>query len=81
MILKLNYSYYLYTLYNKNIDPRSQLKTIDELTIELRELMTNFKKNFYYAHELQKRYYDKITKPKNYTLDDKVLLKSKYIKI
>lgn len=43
--------------------------------------MTIYRKNLQYTQDLQKRHYDKVTKPRNYALDNKILLNNKYIKI
>ena len=66
--------------YEKNIDPRSKSKLADELSAELQKLMTICRQNLHHAQKLQKWAYNKGVKPKNYTLDDKVWLNSKYLK-
>lgn len=45
MLFELNYSNHLKTSYNKNVDPHSQSRLIDELITELIELMTVDRKN------------------------------------
>ena len=67
-------------LYKKEVDSRSKSKSADELSIELRELIIVYWKNFYHAWKLQKRAYDKGVKPWNYTLGNKIWLNNKYIK-
>ena len=67
-------------LYKKDVDSYSKSKSTDKLLIELRELMIVYKENFYYTQELQNQAYNKGVKPKNYALNDKVWLNSKYIK-
>ena len=42
--------------------------------------MTVYRKNLYYALELQKQVHNKSVKPRSYALDDKVWLNSKYLK-
>ena len=43
---ELNCGYHLQTSYKKNVNPRSQLKLVDELAIKLKELMVVCKKYF-----------------------------------
>ena len=47
---------------------------------ELQELMTICRKNLHPTQKLQKQAYNKGIKPKNYVLDEKIWLNSKYIK-
>ena len=77
---ELNCGYYLQTSYKKDVDPRSQLNSVDELAIELRKLMILCKENLQHIQKLQKQYHDIHAKPKSYALGDKVWLNSKYIK-
>ena len=49
---KLNCECYLWVLYEENINPRSKSKLADELSAELRKLMTVCQKNLHYAQEL-----------------------------
>ena len=49
---KLNCGYNLRMLYSKKVDLRSQSKSADKLSVELRELMIVCQKNFYYAQDL-----------------------------
>ena len=42
--------------------------------------MSVYCENLYHTQKLQKQSHNKGTKPKSYPLDDKILLKSKYIK-
>ena len=42
--------------------------------------MIVYRKNLYYTQKLQKRTYDKNVKPKNFIFNNKVWLKTKYIK-
>lgn len=77
---ELNCSFYPQTSYEKDINPCSELKLANKLVIELRNLMTICRKKFQHVQELQKRYYDNHTKPKNYVPSDKVSFNSKYIK-
>ena len=50
-------------LYKKKVDLRSQSKSINELSMELKEPMVVCCENLYYAQELQKRVHDKGVKP------------------
>ena len=77
---KLNFGYHPCVFFKEDTNPRSRLKTADELLAELWKLMTVCRKNLYHAQELQKRAHDKGVKPKSYTSDDKVWLNSQYIK-
>lgn len=77
---ELNCGYYPRISFEKDIDPRSRSKTVDELSAELRELMTVCRKNFLNAQKLQKQAHNKGIKPKSYTPGDKVWLNSKYLK-
>ena len=77
---KLNCGFYPWMLYEEDVDLRSQFKSADELSAELRELMIVCQKNLHYAQEFQKRAHDKGVKLQNYALGKKVWLNSKYIK-
>ena len=46
---KLNYGYYFYISYKKNINFHSKSKSVNKLLIKLQELMIIYKKNLYYA--------------------------------
>ncbi len=48
MSFELNCGYHLYVSYEENVDLYSQLKSTDELAIELRELMIIYRENLYY---------------------------------
>ena len=78
---ELNYGYHPWMSYKKDVDPRSQSKSADKLSTELRELMIVCQKNLHYAQELQKHTHDKGVKPRSYASGKKVWLNSKYIKI
>ena len=77
---KLNCSYYPRVSFEENINSCSQSKSADELSAGLQDLMTVCRKNLYHAQELQKQVYNKDVKSSSYVLDNKVWLKSKYIK-
>ena len=77
---EFNCKYHLRISYKKDIDPRSKSKAADELNKELRNLMAACRKNPQNAQKLQKRAYDKGTKPRSYALGEKVWLNSNYIK-
>ena len=72
MPFELNCGYHLKVSYKEDVDPRSQSKSVDELSAELKELMIVCRENFYHAKELQKRAYNKGVKPQSYALDEKV---------
>ena len=66
--------------YEEDVDPRSQSKSADELSAELRELMIVCRENLHHAQELQKRAHDKGVKPRSYAPGEKIWLNCKYIK-
>ena len=77
---ELNCGYHPRMSYEEDVDPRSQSKSADKLSAELRELMIVCRENLYHAQELQKRAHDKEVKPRSYSPGEKVWLNSKYIK-
>ena len=77
---KSNCGFHPQMLYEEDVDPRSQSKSADKLSAELRELMIVCQENLHYAQELQKQGYNKGVKPRSYAPGDKVWLNSKYIK-
>ena len=77
---ELNYGYHLCVSYEEDVDPYSRSKAADELIKKLRNLMAACRENLQHAQELQKRAYDKRTKPRSYAPSKKVWLNSKYIK-
>lgn len=77
---KLNCSYHPRICYKKNINPRSKSKSGEELSIELRNLMTIYRENLHHTHEFQKQAHDKTVKPRSYAPGHKVWLNKKYIK-
>ena len=66
--------------YEEDVDLRSQSKSADELSVELRELIIVYRENLHYTQELQKRAYNIGVKPRSYSFDEKIWLNSKYIK-
>ena len=50
---ELNYGYHSRMLYEEEVDLRSQSKSADELSKELRELMVVCRENLYRAQQLQ----------------------------
>ena len=72
MPFKLNCTYYSYVSCKKNINPHSRSKVADELTKKLRNLIAACRENLQYAQELQKRAYNKGTKPRSYAFSEKV---------
>ncbi len=79
-LFELNCGYHLRVLFEEDVDPRSKSKSVNELSAELRELMTVCRDNLLHAQELQKRAQDKGIKPRSSAPGDKVWLNSKYIK-
>ena len=79
-LFELNCGYYPQMSYKENVEPRSQSKSADKLSIKLRELMIVCQKNLYHAQELQKQAHNKGVKPRSYAPGKKVWLNSKYIK-
>ena len=77
---ELNCGYHPQMLYKEDVNSRSQSKSADELSAELRELMIVCRENLHHAQELQKRAHDKGVKPRSYASGEKVWLNSKYIK-
>ncbi len=51
---ELNCSFYSQAFYEEDVDSYSQLKSVDKLANELRELMVVYKENLQHAQELQK---------------------------
>ena len=80
MLFELNCGYHPQISYKEEVNPRSQSKSADELSEELRELIVVYRKNLHHAQELQKRAHDKGVKPRSYALGKKVWLNSKFIK-
>ena len=77
---ELNCGYHLWFSYKEDLDPRSKSRTAEELSSELRELMTVCQQNLHHAQELQKQAHDKGVKPRSYAPGDKVWLSSKHLK-
>lgn len=69
---ELNYKYYYQILYKEDINSYSKLKSANNLLIKLRDLMIDYRKNFYYAQKLQKLGHNKNVKPKSYIFSNKV---------
>ena len=80
MSFELNCGYHPRMSYEEEVNPRSQSKSANELSKELRELMVVCRKNLNNAQELQKRAYDKRVKLWSYAPGKKVWLNSKFIK-
>ena len=80
MPFELNCGYHPRVFFKKDTDPCSRSKTADELSAELRKLMTICRENLHHAQELQKQAHDKGVKPRSYAPGNKVWLNSKYIK-
>ena len=77
---ELNCGYHPRMSYEEDVDPRSQSKSADELSAELRELMIVCRENLHHTQELQKQTHDKGVKPRSYAPSEKIWLNSKYIK-
>ena len=77
---ELNCGFHPRMSYEEDVDPRSQSKSADELSAELRELMIVCRENLHHAQELQKWAHNKGLKPWTYAPGEKVWLNSKYIK-
>ena len=77
---ELNCGYHPWMSYEEEVDFRSQSKSADELSEELRELMIVCRENLHHPQELQNRAHDKGVKPQSYALGEKVWLNSKFIK-
>ena len=72
MPFELNYGYYPWMSYEEEVDPRSNLKSADELSAELRELMIVCRENLHHPQELQKQAHNKGVNLRSYAPDDKV---------
>ena len=66
--------------YEEDVNSRSQFKSADKLSTELRELIIVGRENLYNTQELQKQTHNKGVKPRSYVSGKKVWLNSKYIK-
>ena len=77
---EFNCGYHPRMSYEEKVDLRSQSKSADELSEELRELMIICRENLHHAQELQKQAHDKRVKPWSYAPGEKVWLNSKFIK-
>ena len=80
MPFELNCGYHLCISFEQDTDSCSQSKTADELSAELRELMTICRENLHHAQELQNWVHDKSVMPWSYAPGNKICLNSKYIK-
>ena len=77
---ELNCDYHPRILYKEDVDSRSQSKSADELSAELKKLIIVCQENLHHAQKLQKRAHDKGVKPWSYAPSEKIWLNSKYIK-
>ena len=77
---ELHCGYHPRISYEENFDLRSKSRTAEELSSELRDLMTVCQQNLYHAQELQKWAHNKGVKPQSYAPGDKVRLSSKHLK-
>ena len=69
---ELNCRYCSYIFYEKNLNSRSKLRTAEELSSKLSELMIVCQQNLRYAQKLQKQAHNKEVKPQSNTLGNKV---------
>ena len=69
---ELNCGYYPWVSYKKDLDPRPQSKTAEEISSELRNLMAVCQQNLHHPQELQKWAHNKGVKPQSYAPGDKV---------
>ena len=69
---ELNYSYQLWMSYKEDVEPRSQSKSADELSAELRKLMIICQKNLHYTQDFQKQAHNKGVKLWSYASGEKV---------
>lgn len=77
---KLNYRYYSCIFYKENVNPCPKSKLTDELSIELKKLITIYWRNFHHTQKLQKWAHNKTVKSSNYVSSNKIWLNSRYIK-
>ena len=77
---KRNCGYYPRVSYKEDLDPRSKLRIVEELSSELQELITVCQQNFHHAQERQKQAHNKGVKPQSYASGDKVWLSTKHLK-
>ena len=80
MPFKLNCGYHSRMSYKEDVNLRSQFKSLDKLSAELRELMIVCQENLHHAQKLQKCAHNKGVKPRSFASDKNVWLNSKYIK-
>ena len=62
-LFKLNYGYHPRVSYEEDLDPRSKLKTVEELSSKLRNLIVICQQNLHHAQKLPKQAHDKGVKP------------------
>ena len=77
---KLNCGYHLCVSYKKDLDLRSKLKTVEELSSKLQNFIAVCQQNLYHAQELQKQAHNKGVKPQSYVPGDKVWLNNKHLR-
>ena len=81
IFFEFNCGYHPCVSYKQDLNLRSKLKTAEELSFELQNLMAIYQQNLYHAQELQKQAHNKEVKPQSYALGKKVWLSSKHLKI
>ena len=72
MPFELNCGYHPWVFYKKDLNLRSKLRTAEELSSELQELMTMCQQNFHHTQKLQKQTHNKGVKPQSYAPGDKL---------
>ena len=77
---ELNCGFHPRVFCKEDVDSRSRSKAVDELATKPRKLTTVCRQDLQHGQEFQKQYYNKPTKPRNYSPGRKVWLNSKYIK-
>ena len=80
MFFELNCGYYPSVSYEEDVNSYCRSKPVDKLTKKLRNLIAAYRENLQHAQKLQKRAYNKETKPRSYAPGKKIWLNSNYIK-
>ena len=65
-LFELNCGYHPWVFYEKDFNPRLQLKIVEELSFKLQSLIAACQQNLHHAQDLQKRAYNKEVKPQSY---------------
>ena len=70
-VLKLNYIYYPYILFEIDINLYFRFKLVSKIINKLKELIVVYQKSFHYTQKIEKWANNRNIQPKNYTLGDK----------